>query len=181
MALSLSSGVRHPKIYVYQLDQFKDVSWTGTRSGRGLVKVGYTDREVSARIREQIHGVKMPIDTPYELLISEPAVTKDGEAFRDHEVHRALVAAGVTRREGEWFECTADEVQAIIERLQTGEPPSSGEVNLRPKVAFRPRPEQLDAVEKPQPILKFTLIKRILRTSCGMRRCVLVRHSPLIN
>jgi len=148
MTVTISGGVRHPKIYAYQLDQFKNEKWTGSRPGKGLIKVGYTDRDVSTRIREQLHGVKMPIDTPYELLISEPAVTEDGQAFRDHEVHRALVAAGVTRREGEWFECSADEVQAIIDRLQAGEAAANGDINLRPKVSFRPRPEQIAAVSQ---------------------------------
>jgi hypothetical protein len=148
VAVSLAGGVRHPKIYAYQLDKFKDEKWTGNRPGKGLIKVGYTDRDVSARIREQLHGVKMPIDTPYELLLSQPAITNSGQAFRDHEVHKALVAAGVTRREGEWFECRADEVQAIIERLQLGESTSTGDINLRPKVSFRPRPEQIAAVDQ---------------------------------
>jgi len=148
MTVSLSGGVRHPKIYAYRLDQYREANWTGNRAGKGLIKVGYTDRDVATRIREQLHGVKMPIDTPYELLIAEPAVTADGKAFRDHEVHKALVSAGVTRREGEWFECSAEEVQAIIERLQSGESTTSGDINLRPKVSFRPRPEQIAAVNQ---------------------------------
>jgi len=148
MTVSLAGGVRHPKIYVYQLDQFKETSWTGNRAGKGLVKVGYTDRDVRVRIKEQLHGVKMPVDTPYELLLTEPAVTVDGRAFMDHDVHKALVAAGVTRREGEWFECSSDEVMAIINRLQAGQVSQAGDVNLRPKVSFGMRPEQIEAVAK---------------------------------
>ena len=148
MTLSLAGGVRHPKIYVYQLDQFKDSPWTGGRPGKGLIKVGYTDREVTVRIKEQLHGVKMPIDTPYDLLLTEPAITQDGLAFLDHDVHRALVAAGVHRREGEWFECAPHEVKAIIDRIQEGGSTELGDVNLRPKVSFEMRPEQIDAVEK---------------------------------
>ncbi len=148
MAISLAGGVRHPKIYVYQLEQFKDSPWTGGRKGKGLIKVGYTDRDVAVRIKEQLHGVKMPVDTPYDLLLSEPAITNDGNAFMDHDVHKALVAAGVARREGEWFECEPHEVKAIIDRLQAGKPTGVGDVNLRPKVSFEMRPEQKDAVAK---------------------------------
>jgi hypothetical protein len=148
VAYSLAGGVRHPKIYVYQLDQFKESAWTGGRPGKGLIKVGYTDREVTVRIKEQLHGVKMPVDTPYDLLLTEPAITQDGLAFLDHDVHKALVAAGVHRREGEWFECEPHEVKAIIDRIQEGGSTAVGDVNLRPKVSFGMRPEQIDAVEK---------------------------------
>lgn len=148
MTISLAGGVRHPKIYVYQLDQFKDSEWTGGRKGKGLVKIGFTDRDVSVRIREQLHGVKMPVDTPYDLLLSEPAITINGQAFRDHDVHKALVVAGVSRREGEWFECSLDEVKAVIGRLQAGKTTEGEAVNLRHKVSFEMRPEQKDAVAK---------------------------------
>lgn len=148
MAVSLAGGVRHPKIYAYQLDQFKDLPWTGGRPGKGLIKVGYTDRDVTVRIKEQLHGVKMPVDTPYDLLLTEPAITQGGLAFLDHDVHKALVAAGVHRREGEWFECTPHEVKAIIDLIQEGGPTELGDVNLRPKVSFGMRPEQIEAVEQ---------------------------------
>lgn len=148
MTISLAGGVRHPKIYVYQVEQFQDSPWTGSRQGKGLLKVGYTDRDVSVRIKEQLHGIKMPVDTPYQLLLSEAAITAGGQAFRDHDVHKALVAAGVTRREGEWFECTNEEVKAIIDHLRAGKAPSSGEVNLRSKASFGMRPEQIDAVQR---------------------------------
>lgn len=148
MAISLAGGVRHPKIYVYQIDQFKESPWTGGRPGKGLLKIGYTDRDVTVRIKEQLQGVKMPVDTPYDLLLAEPAITMDGQAFRDHDVHRALVSAGVSRREGEWFECSLDEVQGIITLIQKGRNVDSSKVNLRPKVSFGMRPEQILAVEK---------------------------------
>lgn len=148
MTISLAGGVRHPKIYVYQLDQFKDSPWTGSRKGAGLLKIGYTDRDVAVRIKEQLHGVKMPVDTPYDLLLTEPAITKAGQAFRDHDVHRALVNAGVARREGEWFECSLDEARAIIGHIQAGISEAGGEPNLRHKVSFGMRPEQKDAVLK---------------------------------
>lgn len=147
MAISLSGGVRHPKIYAYQLERFKEDPWVGERSGSGLIKVGYTDRDVATRIKEQLHGVKMPVDTPFHLLLAESAVTTDGRAFKDHDVHRALVSAGASRRDGEWFECTKGEVQAVINMLQSGEGKAGDALNLRHKSSFRMRPEQEAAVE----------------------------------
>lgn len=147
MAISLAEGVRHPKIYAYRLERFKDEPWIGERTGAGLIKVGYTDRDVASRIREQLHGVRMPVDTPFELLLAESAVTSDGRAFKDYEVHRALVSAGVSRRDGEWFECTKEEVEAAIHGLKSGGDQAGVNLNLRSKTSFRMRPEQEAAVE----------------------------------
>ncbi|NDB70226.1 MAG: GIY-YIG nuclease family protein [Methylocystaceae bacterium] len=113
MSVSLVGGVRHPKIYAYTIDQYKKSAWRGGRKGSGLIKVGETQRDVAVRIREQLEAVKMPISTPYELYLAEPAITKDGRVFTDKEVHRALQRAGVTNVDGEWFECTAEEEHAL--------------------------------------------------------------------
>ncbi len=150
MTASLVGGVRHPKIYVYTTDAYRAAPWTGSRKGTGLVKVGYTDRDVDKRIKEQLHGVKMPTNTPHKLLLAESALTNDGSTFLDHAVHQKLVRAGITRREGEWFECTADEVMAAIASIKTGTSLSS----LRPRLKFAMRPEQRDAVDATAAYLK---------------------------
>ena len=46
MSISLAGGVRHPKIYAYSIDQYKTTAWVGGRNGKGLVKVGETQRNV---------------------------------------------------------------------------------------------------------------------------------------
>jgi len=143
MTASLAGGVRHPKIYAYTTDAYRDEPWTGKRQGSGLIKVGYTDRDADRRITEQLHGVKMPTRTNYDLLLTASAITDSGQAFMDHDVHAALVRAGVTRREGEWFEATAAEVQAAIDAVKADKPLDS----LRPRAAFGMRPEQLAAVD----------------------------------
>ncbi len=143
MTASLVGGVRHPKIYAYTTDTYRDVAWEGKREGKGLIKVGYTDRDVHKRIAEQLYGVKMPTSTPYELLMSESAITEDGRAFMDHDIHAALVRAGVTRREGEWFEATAAEVRATVDAVKADMPLDS----LRVRSMFGMRPEQEAAVE----------------------------------
>ncbi len=144
MTVSLSGGVRHPKIYAYSLGTYRKTEWNGSRRGKGLIKVGYTDRDVDVRIKEQLHGVKMPTVQTYDLLFAEAAITLDGEAFKDHEVHQALTRAGVARVEGEWFECTVDEVRAVIDALKAGTATGS----LRHKASFGLRPEQEEAVDQ---------------------------------
>jgi hypothetical protein len=116
--------------------------WRGGRKGFGLIKVGETQRDVSVRIREQLEAVKMPTSTPYELYLAESAITQDGRIFTDKEVHRALQRAGVTNVDGEWYECTAEEVKAAIQSVRAGiDLPS-----LLARVNFPMRPEQKEAV-----------------------------------
>lgn len=149
----LSDGVRHPKIYAYTLEQYADTPWEGKREGSGLVKVGYTEMDDAvARIKAQLHQVKMPMATPFKVLLVEPAITDDGRAFKDHDVHKALVQMGAYRRpdpagEGrdtEWFECTSEEVAAATQAVRTGRRAESG----KPKQSFQMRPEQKAAVDQ---------------------------------
>ena len=143
MTVLLAGGVRHPKIYAYTIDQFAETAWVGERKGTGLIKIGETQRDVDVRIREQLNGVKMPISTPYRLFLAESALTNDGRVFTDKEIHRALERAGVRNVEGEWYECTKDEVVAAIQSVRNGE----NLPNLIPTVSFPMRPEQYEAVQ----------------------------------
>lgn len=142
MSTSLQGGVRHPKIYAYTTPENAKLPWKGRRGGRGLIKVGYTDIDVHTRIRQQLVNIKMPVETPYDLLLTEPAVTNDGRAFGDRAVHRMLERAGYRRDAGEWFECTAQEVLATVQALRRGRDlPRPAPVN-----DFPMRPEQQQAV-----------------------------------
>jgi hypothetical protein len=143
VTVSISEGVRHPKIYVYSLPQFSDTPWKGDREGKGLLKIGFTDRNVEQRIREQINAIKLPVETVFTLLYSEAAITEDGLFFKDHDVHSVLVKAGITRDAGEWFECTLDEVLAAVNSLKLGTALKS----LKSRKNFPPRPEQVEAVK----------------------------------
>lgn len=143
MTVSLVGGVRHPKIYAYTIEKYTDSDWGGSRTGKGLIKVGETQREVGIRIREQLEAVKMPTSTPYDLLLVESAITDDGRVFTDKEVHRALERAGVQNVDGEWYECTKSEVEAAIQSVRSGVDLPS----LRPTVDFPMRPEQATAVK----------------------------------
>lgn len=147
MTFTLDGSVRHPKIYAYTIPEYAETEWEGGRNGKGLLKVGDTTGDVHARIKAQLQGVNMPSDREYDLAVSLPAVTDDGRVFRDHEVHKALVDAGVTRIEAEgrteWFECTREEVEAAVRAVAEND----GQLDdLRVRKNFKPRPEQEDAV-----------------------------------
>ena len=143
MTASLRRGIRHPKVYAYTTKTEAGTPWEGQRKGVGLIKVGYTGRDVRKRINEQLNPVKLPKPVEYDLLLAESAITDDGKVFKDHEVHKQLQHAGVHRRDGEWFECTKGEVAAAIEAVKVGEALE----HLAPKVSFVMRPEQEAAVE----------------------------------
>jgi hypothetical protein len=144
MAISLVDGVRHPKIYAYTLSQYKSTPWKGNRKGAGLYKIGFTTRDVRTRISEQLAQVKMPTRSePLDLLV-EPAISDDGNVFSDHDVHSILVKAGFRRDEGEWFECTIDEILAAIQAVREGRKLA----DVRPIPTFSMRQEQIDAVRK---------------------------------
>jgi hypothetical protein len=144
VTVSLTGGVRHPKIYAYTIEQFKSTPWVGKRHGAGLLKVGDTQRDVRIRIREQLAAITMPIETVPEVLLVEAAITDDGRVFRDHEVHAALKKAGYHNVAGEWYECTKDEVAAAIQAVREGQDLPSSLLAAN----FPMRPEQARAVEQ---------------------------------
>ena len=89
-----------------------------------------------------IHGVKGPAGISWTIVVEESAQRDDGQYFNDHAVHEYLEKKlGAQRLEGEWFECTKDEVLAAIRAIRkdpTQPPP--------PPNDYQMRPEQLEAV-----------------------------------
>lgn len=136
------------RIYAYTVvgkdaEPWERVSGQTRASGTGLIKVGQTTkRSARERIKQQL-GTAYPNLDGVEILLDEPAAREDGSEFTDHEVHAALVAAGIRRPEGEWFEATLDEVKAAINQVRSGVPfePTRTE-------SFPMRPEQQEAVER---------------------------------
>ena len=146
MSTSPLDGVRHPKIYAFELDSLKDELWEGKRDGKGLLKVGYTDRDVNVRVKEAINGLKMPEKArqKYKVVLVAAAIADDGRVFDDYEVHRKFKAKGIERQRGEFFECTVAELEAVLEEIKTGEKTT---IKGAPKLKFPMRQEQKQAVE----------------------------------
>lgn len=103
-------------IYAYTTPAYRRTKWSGGRSGRGLIKVGFTARDPHQRIREQI-GASSPEKVPYSLLVTAPARTRKGKAFTDKDVHRELKALGVRNVHNEWFEARPEDVRRALDRL----------------------------------------------------------------
>ena len=125
----------HPTIYAYE--------FIGVASHQGYIKVGYTERDVETRIKEQTHTAAVP----YRILGQWSAMKNDGSCFTDHDVHAVLKAKGKKQLNAgedrnEWFKCSLKDVEAAIVAVQTG----AENVEERTQT-FAMRPEQEYAVE----------------------------------
>ena len=101
-----------PTIYAYKLK--------GVASHEGYIKVGYTERDVETRIKEQLGASHVP----YQILYQESAMCSDGSCFMDHDVHEILERRGFrtlkTDSSNEWYNCTVNDVKAAVRQLRTG-------------------------------------------------------------
>ncbi|MBX3377998.1 MAG: GIY-YIG nuclease family protein [Phycisphaeraceae bacterium] len=105
---------------------------------KGLLKVGYTERNAAARIAEQFPAGM----TPYTIALVDSAMRADGTSFTDRDVHRHLLAKKLRRETNEWFRCTVKDVQAAI--LAVRERTANREDRT---LSFDMRPEQAEAVQ----------------------------------
>ena len=126
----------NPTIYAYEL--------VGVNSHKGYIKVGYTDRDVETRVKEQLHtsGIE------YKILLKESAMRSDGTCFTDHEIHTALKHKGFLQLnqgldKNEWFKCAINDVIGAINYVRDG---INSEENRT--LTFKMRPEQTRAVQK---------------------------------
>jgi hypothetical protein len=92
----------NPTIYAYKL---KDVA-----SHKGLLKIGYTDRDAAKRIKEQLGTAKIKFNIVFE----ESAMKRDGSSFTDHDVHLVLRRSKLANPQGEWFKCTVNDLCKAI-------------------------------------------------------------------
>lgn len=133
-------------IYAYTVPGRKDEPWDRPLGdteihGTGLIKVGETTKPTAfQRIKQQLNTA-YPGLVGVDILLEEQARRSDGTWFGDRDVHRALVAAGVHRAGGEWFETTVAEVQAAVVAVRNGTAYESNRT-----YDFPMRPEQEDAV-----------------------------------
>ena len=136
------------RIYAYTVvgkdaEPWERVSGQTRTTGAGLIKVGQTSKATAReRIKQQL-GTAYPSLDGVEILLDEAAAREDGSEFSDHEVHTALVGAGIHRVEGEWFEAVLDEIRAAINTVRTGV-----QFDARRTDSFGMRPEQQAAVDR---------------------------------
>jgi len=114
----------------------------------GLLKIGYTTINVKNRVEQQ-YPIKRPGTLPYRIVLEESAMRNDGTVFTDHEVHSVLRENGIKNPEGEWFQCSLEDVKAAVIAVRSGE-----KIELARTLDFKMRPEQKKAVEMTVEYLK---------------------------
>jgi hypothetical protein len=135
------------RIYAYTLPGKDSTQWQRTVgqthvTGVGQIKIGETTKpNVLDRIKQQL-GTAYPNLDGVTILLDTEAKNNDGAFFRDHDVHRVMVAKGV-RKDHEWFEATLDEVQAAVVAVRNGTSFDSTRT-----ADFGMRPEQEEAVAR---------------------------------
>ncbi|MCR9015767.1 GIY-YIG nuclease family protein [Aquiflexum gelatinilyticum] len=121
----------NPTIYAYEL--------VGVDTHKGLIKIGFTDRNAQTRINEQLGTAAIQ----YRIVFEESAMKRDGSSFSDHEVHKVLRGWKVVNANGEWFKCTLNDLRRALHQIKTGEKSEENRV-----LTFGMRPEQEEAVNK---------------------------------
>ena len=138
---------KRPTIYAFTTPSLKKIKWESDSTKKGLIKVGYTERSVETRVIEQTANFEQPNrDDNYEILLSEPAIKEDGNYFTDDGpggVFEQLIKNNITRREGETFECTIEDVKRALIEIKT-----DTAFDTRVVSNFKMRPEQQQAVEQ---------------------------------
>ncbi len=109
----------------------------------GLLKVGFTQRDVERRVAQQFPVIQPGGGKPYEIVFSESAMRSDGTSFMDHDVHKRLRQNGFSNVGGEWFRCGADDVRNAWLEVRDRRDYESQRTET-----FSMRPEQEQAVEK---------------------------------
>lgn len=127
----VEKSTKQPKIYAYADTRYP-----------GLLKVGYTTGDVQKRVAQQ-YPTKLPGEASYTIVFQDSAMYEDGGEFTDHELHRALRKRGILHVDGEWFECTKDQLTAAYIALKHKR---DNEENR--DWDFLLRPEQREAVKK---------------------------------
>ncbi len=124
----------HPMIYAYS---------ENNPNYEGLLKIGFTASDVEKRVAQQYPTKRPDGRLPYKIVFAESAMYDDGGSFTDREVHRMLIEKNIKAKEGEWFECTEQDVRAAWLAVKT----RTRNVENRTQI-FSMRPEQEEAVEK---------------------------------
>jgi hypothetical protein len=130
-----------PTLYVFTTPHDAEKPWVGKRQGTGVLKIGYTQQtDVETRIWQQF-PTKTSEKQPFTLLLSEPAIDTKGAFFTDKAIHHRLKQKGYHNPNGEWFECTLEEVKVCLAEVKLGV-----SLSRRRQHTYKMRPEQKEAV-----------------------------------
>lgn len=118
----------------------------GVPAHDGWTKIGFTERDVETRIKEQTHTVGVPHKTCWAMravYLTEPYGT-----FKDHDFHAYLKKLGIVReKDTEWFQIEPDTAkQNFIDFTQNHGVVSEEDAGA--VIPYKLRGEQAEAVQK---------------------------------
>lgn len=126
-----------PVIYAYTLP--------GVGSHEGFIKIGYTERAVEKRVKEQTHTCAVEP----KIIGTWDAMRSDGSVLSDKAVHKVLRRKGFLQLQpkdgdkNEWFKCSLEDVRAAVLALK------ENIENIEERTQnFKMRKEQREAVER---------------------------------
>ena len=125
-----------PKIYGYT---------EPSDSYKGLIKIGYTERDVLERMREHYPTAGPDGIERFKVLFEESSMRDDGTYFKDFEIHKILEQADIKRtgKKNEWFRCSIGDLKAAVIAAKKRE-----YIDVERVLNFSLRPEQKDAIAK---------------------------------
>ena len=90
---------------------------------KGLIKIGYTERDVSIRMQEHYPTAGPEGITRYKVVFEESSMRDDGTSFKDHDIHKLLETNGFQRcgKRNEWFKCTVSDLKSALIALKKRE------------------------------------------------------------
>ena len=81
---------------------------------KGYIKIGYTDRTVSERMKEH-YPTRGPNNIErYKVLLDKSAMRDDGTCFSDHDVRKILIKSKFKHVGGEWIQCKVSDINSAI-------------------------------------------------------------------
>src|SRR5690606_534896 len=99
----------NPTIYAHEL---VDVA-----THKGLLKIGYTDRDAQTRIKAQLGTAAIP----YKSVFEGSAMKRDGSSITERHVHRHLRKLEFASPEGESVQCTLSGLRRALWEIKAGE------------------------------------------------------------
>jgi hypothetical protein len=125
----------NPQIYAYQ--EVINPNY------KGLLKIGYTTKDVEHRVEQQYPTKRPGSQKPYKIVFSKSAMRNDGSTFSDKAIHKKLRERNIECVGGEWFRCSVEDLQATYLAVR------DNIENIQNRIYdFKMRPEQEEAVSK---------------------------------
>ncbi len=136
-----------PMIYAY--------TTPGVEYHDGYIKIGYTERDVDARIRQQTHTAGILAKKEWQ---GEATFQNSGENFRDVDFHAYLRKLGVKQPQdegneyfaksdrNEWFHVSPEKSREHFLKFRENRGSVENSDYLKTVIAYKLRDEQLDAV-----------------------------------